>query len=256
MIFVPLKSRVAGGFFSVTGQVVKPAASIPLRTNPRLSLREAMAFAGGTTVDADRKHVTVIRAGEAKPVIVDLDKAEHGDTSNNIQILPDDAVFVEKLASTGFVEVDGAFVKPGTKIPYVGQITLTEAIMQAGGPSPLAKTKEGVVIRHADDDPTHTTLVPFKWNDIVKKKAKDIALNRGDTIWMASSAPTGVAAKGMMDYMQMFMNPLAFLVRLNTTLALCSINRCIASTGFLVIRAAGTRSSRINPGSDADESES
>ena len=123
-IFVPIKSRVVGGVFSITGQVAKPATSVPLRVNPALTLREAVASAGGTTADANRKRVTLVRAGQAEPIMLDLDKAEHGDVASNIEVHADDAIYVEKLVNKAFVEVNGAFLKPGTQNPIFGRVDL------------------------------------------------------------------------------------------------------------------------------------
>jgi polysaccharide export outer membrane protein len=209
IVFVPMKSRVAGGVFSITGQVAKPATGIPLRVNPGLTLREAIAFAGGTTVDANRKRVTVTRAGQTQPLVLDLDKAESGDVANNVDIHPDDAIYVERLVNKEFVEVDGAFQKPGTRIPFIGELTLTQAIMQAGGPSPLAKEQQGMILRHADDDPKHTMFIPFKWKDILARKAKDVALNPGDSVWMASNVPG--PGKNSAQFLQ-YLAPLSYLM--------------------------------------------
>jgi protein involved in polysaccharide export with SLBB domain len=209
VIFVPMKSRVAGGVYSVTGQVAKPSSGLALRVNPGLTLREAIAFAGGTTVDANRKRITITRAGQTQPMVVDLDKAEHGDVASNVDIHPDDAIYVEKMVTTAFVEVIGAFQKPGTHIPFTGQLTLVQAITQAGGPSPLAKQQEGSIIRVSDDDAKHTVVIPFKWKDILNKKAKDVALNAGDAVWMASNTPG--AGKGPSPIFQ-YLAPLGYVL--------------------------------------------
>lgn len=187
-IFIGFKSLPGNGVVSVTGEVGKPAISIPLRTNPTMTVREIINLVGGTTPTANRKAITVRRPTLDRPLVIDLDKAEQGDLVNNIEIRPDDAIYVEKLEQNAFINVNGGFVKTG-KFVYDKRTTLTQAVMESGGVAPFAKLNEGRIIRHPDNDPKNTVVIQFKWKDIISGKASDIELQPGDSVWITPGTP-------------------------------------------------------------------
>ncbi|HLK60187.1 MAG TPA: SLBB domain-containing protein [Chthonomonadaceae bacterium] len=192
-IFVPtrINSKAIQNTFSVTGEVAKPSQVIPLRTTPVLTIREAMSLAGGATTMANRNKVTLLRPGQHDPIVVDLDKAETGDTGNNLEIHPDDAIYVERLGPKAFVEVDGGLAKPG-RINYDSQTgkTLIQAVMESGGVLPIAKTKEGKILRVSPDgDPKKTQIIDFDWDKVISRKSLDIALQPGDFVSIPAKLP-------------------------------------------------------------------
>ncbi len=189
-IFIPFKSLPGSGVVSVGGEVTKPQQSIPLRTNPPMTVREVINLVGGTTSTANRKALSIRRPSVDRPLVIDLDKAEQGDLVNNIEIKPDDAVYVEKLENNAYINVNGGFVKTG-KFVYDKRTTLTQAIMEASGPAPYAKLNEGKIFRHPDNDPKNTRVISFNWKEISKSKTPDIELLPGDSVWLTpGAAPT------------------------------------------------------------------
>jgi protein involved in polysaccharide export with SLBB domain len=187
-IFIGFKSLPGSGVVSVTGEVGKPAISIPLRTTPSMTIREIINLVGGTNPTANRKAITIRRPTLDRPLVIDLDKAEQGDLVNNIEIRPDDAIYVEKLEQNAFINVNGGFVKTG-KFVYDKRTTLTQAVMEAGGVAPFSKQHEGRIFRHPDNDPKNTVVIQFKWKDIQSGKASDIELQPGDTVWITPGQP-------------------------------------------------------------------
>lgn len=187
-IFVGFKSLPGNGVVSVQGEVAKPAVSIPLRNNPPMTIREVVNLVGGTSPTANRKSITIRRPTLDRPLVIDLDKAEQGDLVNNIEIRPDDAVYVGKLEENAYVNVNGGFVKTG-KYVYDKRMTLTQAIMESGGVAPYAKAKEGRVIRHPDNDPKNTVIIAFNWKEIETGKKPDIELQPGDSVWITPGTP-------------------------------------------------------------------
>jgi protein involved in polysaccharide export with SLBB domain len=118
--------------------------------------------------------------------------ADQGDQTNNVELLPDDSVYVSRLMPNAFYYISGGIAKPG-KMVYERPLTLTQAIMEQGGPLPFAKMKEGRVFRHTegDGDPKKTKIITFNLRDIERGKKPDIAIMPGDTIWIApGAAPT------------------------------------------------------------------
>ena len=184
-IFVPFKSLVGNGVVTVAGEVTRPTQGMLLRANPPVTLREAISLAGGLTPGANRRAITVRRAHVATPFVVDMEKADGNDPAHNLVLQPDDVVFVERLQSSAFFNVQGGFFHAG-KFPFdKKQLTLTQAIMEAGGLAPYAKTKEGCILRHADDNPNNTKMIAFNWKNIVSGKEHDLEILPGDTIWVA-----------------------------------------------------------------------
>ncbi|HZT43319.1 MAG TPA: polysaccharide biosynthesis/export family protein [Chthonomonadaceae bacterium] len=186
-IFVPFKSVSGTGTVSVTGDVAKPSPSIPYRSTPPLTVSEAVNLAGGANATANKEIVTVRRPGVDKPLIVNLQKAEQGDLVENIELKPDDDIYVTPLQENKFVNVAGGVFKPG-KIVFDKPMMLTEAVMAAGGVTATAKTKSDSIFRGADTG--NTKVITFNWEDIQKGKAKDIALQPGDNIFIGPGTTT------------------------------------------------------------------
>ena len=120
--------------------------------------------------------------------MIDLDKAEQGDLVNNIDLRPDDAIYVEKLENNAYINVNGGWVKPG-KYVYDKRTTLTQAIQEAGGPAPYSKIKECRVERHPDNDPKNTRIIAFNYDQLSKGKSPDIELQPGDSVWITPGVP-------------------------------------------------------------------
>ena len=187
-IFVGFKVSQGNGVVSVGGEVSHPLQNIVLRTSPPMTVREIVNIAGGTTTAANRKAIVIRRPTVERPLVIDLDKAEQGDLVNNIDLRPDDAIYVEKLENNAYINVNGGWVKPG-KYVYDKRTTLTQAIQEAGGPAPYSKLKEGRVERHPDNDPKNTRIIAFNYEMLSKGKSPDIELQPGDSVWLTPGLP-------------------------------------------------------------------
>lgn len=187
-IFVQSKTRPGLGTISVFGEVEKTQRDIPLPSTQTITVREAVNLVGGTRAGANRKAVVIRRVGEDRPLVIDLDKAEQGDSVNNITLKPDDTVYVERLENNSYINVNGGLVKPGKQV-YDRRTTLTQAVEEAGGVVPYAKEKEGVIYRHPDGDAKHSQIIAFNYKDISKGKAPDIELQPGDSVFIQSGTP-------------------------------------------------------------------
>lgn len=180
-IFVPLKVLPGTGSITVEGDVLRPGI-VPMRQGNTLLLREALSLAGGPSPTADRRQVSIRRAGAERPIVVDYDKMEANDPAHNIPVQTDDIVYVQRLGTDQYINLNGAFVRPG-KLAYVKPITLTQAIAEAGGFAPTAKLKKGRVFRHVGGaDPTKTQIFAFDYIKIRDNRQPDILLEPGDTV--------------------------------------------------------------------------
>ena len=189
-IFISFKASQGTGIVSVGGEVLHPTQGIVLRTSPPMTVRELVNLAGGTTPAANRKAIVIRRPTVERPLVVDLDKAEQGDLVNNIDLRPDDAIYVEKLENNAYINVNGGWVKPG-KYVYDKRTTLTQAIQEAGGPAPYSKIKEGRIERHPDNDAKNTRIIAFNYEQLSKGKSPDVELQPGDTVWITPGIPPG-----------------------------------------------------------------
>ncbi len=195
-VFVPPKTISPAGNITVEGQVLRPGL-VPSRNGVPLTLREALSQAGGVTPTALRREISVRRLGVERPIVIDYDKMEAGDSLHNIVLQPEDIVYVETLGRYQFINLNEAFIRSG-KLPYTDPITLTQAIAEAGGFQVGAKTKEGRIFRHnVPGDPTKTQIIAFNYEDIRKNKQSDILLEPGDTVEIRQGAPPRPALTGL-----------------------------------------------------------
>ncbi len=181
-VFVPLRVIASVGSVKVEGAVTKPGL-VPLDYGQPTELRQVIARAGGLTQVADKRQVAVRRFGVEKTMTLDADKIDAGDPANNILVQPDDIIFVSTVGPDQFINLTGAFTKPG-RLPYYKPITLTQAVSDGGGLSPVAKANEGRVYRHVGGaaDPTKTQVIAFNWDKIRANKQPDFMLEPGDTL--------------------------------------------------------------------------
>ncbi|MGC8667462.1 MAG: SLBB domain-containing protein [Chthonomonadales bacterium] len=192
LVYVPMKSLPAPGMVSVEGDVAKPGL-VPVRVGVPTQLREVISLAGGLNPTADRHQITVRHYGADKTISVDFDKVEQGDPSANITLGPDDVVYVAKLGPDQFINLNGAFVRPG-RLPYQKPMTLTQAVGEAGGLLPYAKEKQARIYRHpgGSADPSKTEVIKFNYGDVRSGKQRDVLLQPGDTIEIPQGQPRPV----------------------------------------------------------------
>ncbi len=208
LIYVPYKVLPGTGQALVQGEVTRPGI-VPLRVGVPVDLREALSLSGGVTPLADRKQVQVRRLGVEKTLVVDYDKAEAGDGVNNLVLLPDDIIYVQKLSADAYINLNGAFVRPG-RLPYNKPIKLTQVIADAGGVAPGGKDFDGRVFRHINGqaDPTKTQIIAFNYRLIRANKASDLLIEPGDTV----EIPMGYSPKAPLSALEITQTALSLFL--------------------------------------------
>lgn len=129
---------------TVLGQVTKPGSyTLPLgRTIHVIELLTQIA--GGFTETADRRSALLIRAGGGTPEEIDLQRIfDQGDLRQNYALQGGDVLVVPEANR---VTVAGEVLAPASFYPGK-QLTLLEAIVKAGGFTPLAGLKLAQVKR-------------------------------------------------------------------------------------------------------------
>lgn len=121
---------------------VYPITDIPQR------ISDLIGTAGGATIEADLYSVTLTR--DKKTYNLDLyDFYYEGRTGENILLKAGDVVNVADRQSRK-VFVMGEVLKPGSQIMRRGKVSLTEAIMDAGGVNQLSVAAGRVYVLRAD----------------------------------------------------------------------------------------------------------
>lgn len=123
---------------------VYPITDIPQR------ITDLIGTAGGTTIESDLNNVTLIR--DKKTYSLDLyDFYYEGRIGENILLKAGDVVNVADRQSRK-IFVMGEVLKPGSQIMRRGKVSLTEAIMDAGGVNQLSVAAGRVYVLRADEN--------------------------------------------------------------------------------------------------------
>jgi len=167
-------SRNARVYFmggAVAGNVV------PL-TRP-MTLLQLLAQAN-LSMDADLTNAFVLRAGERIPIDFAA-LIKRGDLSHNVRIEPDDIVFVPLTDPfIGRIKVVGEVGSPQI-IPYREGLTVLDAILMAGGPTPFANQNGAKIIRINGAGEKREVRVKLK-NLLKGDLSKNVILEPNDTI--------------------------------------------------------------------------
>lgn len=164
---------------SVMGEVEHPGM-YPL-LGPR-SLLDVLSMAGGLTKVADTKVSIKRRDGPQGDVTVKLNNNDaHMSLANDVQVHPGDVVMVPRA---GIVYVLGAVNRPGGfVIQENGEITLLQALAQAGGATSSAAVNHSVLLRKNGQAYVSNNLQVGK---IEQGQALDVELHPDDVVFIPS----------------------------------------------------------------------
>ena len=161
---------------SINGQVAKPGNYDVPRGH---GVREAIAQAGGTLADRAAPSRVTIQRG-AQTIAVNLFEIEKS-PEKNLAVEAGDSILVPE--ATEMVLVMGAVAKPGAvRIADGREMTLTEAIAQAGSPQPNAALSKVTLKRDGGE------IVPLDLNKLlvlgqgIADPKVNFALQNGDTL--------------------------------------------------------------------------
>jgi polysaccharide export outer membrane protein len=135
------------------------------------------AEAGAEGDMADLRHSFVLRDGQLLPV--NFARLFSGDLSQNIYLQSDDFVYLAPVVADE-VHVIGAVAQPRA-VPYLGELTLIQAIASAGGLIRDAYQGQVAIVRGSLTDPT---IALVSYVDIVKGRSTDVPLAPGDIVYV------------------------------------------------------------------------
>lgn len=154
-----------------------------------MSLLELVSKAGGFLENAGDE-IIVMREGKDgrdEKLTVDLnDLVMNGTQSFNVALRPNDVISVpiDRILQ---IYVWGEVKNPGAlEVKMSKNITLVQAVAQAGGTTDAAK-KSGVVIKRRNEKTGKETRIKADLNKIMKGKKADIPLKEGDVVYVPTS---------------------------------------------------------------------
>jgi polysaccharide biosynthesis/export protein len=164
---------------TLVGEVVRPGA-YPAIGERRLF--DLISAAGGLTDKAGR-NVTIEHQGSpGQKVELQLSANLTEDTQNNVDVLPGDTIIVSRA---GIVYVVGEVNRPSGFRIEDNTLTVLKALALVGGgtrTSALSKTR---ILR---EGPNGTQEIPVNLKKILYAKAPDMALLKGDILFVPGSA--------------------------------------------------------------------
>ena len=164
---------------TLVGEVTRPGA-YPAIGERRLF--DLISAAGGLTDKAGR-NVTIERRGDpGQKVEVELSANLTEDTQDNVDVFPGDTIIVSRA---GIVYVVGDVNRPSGFRIEDNSISVLKALALAGGgtrTSALSKTK---ILR---ETPSGIQEIPVNLKKVLYAKAPDIALVKGDVLFIPGSA--------------------------------------------------------------------
>jgi polysaccharide export outer membrane protein len=169
---------------TVMGEVVRPG---PYAAIGDRRLFDIISAAGGLTDRAGR-NVTIEHRG--KPVQrvelqLSLNLAE--DTQNNVEILPGDTIIFSRA---GIIYVVGAVEHPSGFRIEDNNITVLKALALAGGSTRTSSLNKAKILR---ETPNGMQEIPVKLKKVLYAKAPDVALVKGDVLFIPGSGAKAAA---------------------------------------------------------------
>lgn len=150
----------------VTGQVARPGA-VPYKDG--MTLRSAIAMAGGLSAIGDPKTVRLEHAGQVR----DIDLGQE-----DAPLQAGDRIFVPEQKVLTYVNVEGAVVTP-RRVPFREGLTLSQAVEAAGGTVPKADLSKVQIVR-AVDGKNQTNALDL--SSIYAGKSGDMPLRPNDRV--------------------------------------------------------------------------
>jgi polysaccharide export outer membrane protein len=162
---------------TVVGEVTKPGI---YSVSGSRSLLDLVALAGGFTPLADSEVYVQSSDGSRKTFELPPDKALR-DLDDSIKVAPGDKIVVERAGS---VYVLGAVGRPGTYVmQHNGNLTVLQALAEAGGSLRIAGESHAVLLRPEDDYRPQVLSL----HDMYTGKRRDIPLRSQDILYVPNS---------------------------------------------------------------------
>lgn len=169
---------------TLVGEVNRPGA-YPAIGERRLF--DLISAAGGLTDKAGR-NVTIEHRGDPdQKVEVQLSSNLADDTKNNVDVLPGDTIIVSRA---GIIYVVGDVNRPSGFLIEDNALSVLKALALAGGSTRTSALNKTRILRQT---PNGIQEIPVNLKKILYAKAPDIALVKGDVLFIPGSAAKAAA---------------------------------------------------------------
>jgi len=172
---------------NVMGEVTRPG---PYPAIGERRLFDLISAAGGLTEKAGRNVTIIHRQSPDQKVELHLSSNLADDTQNNVEIIPGDTVIV---ARSGIVYVVGDVNRPSGFMIDDDTLTVLKALALAGGGTRTASLNGAKILRQT---PNGVKEIPVKLQKVLQAKAPDVAMLKGDVLFVPGSAGKALAYRG------------------------------------------------------------
>jgi len=153
-------------------------------------LFDLISAAGGLTDKAGRNVTIIHRQNPDRKVELHLPSNLAEDTQNNVEIAPGDTVIVSR---SGIVYVVGDVAHPSGFMIDDDTLTVLKALALAGGGTRTASLNGAKILRQT---PTGVKEIPVHLQKVLQAKAPDMAMIKGDVLFVPGSAGKALAYRG------------------------------------------------------------
>lgn len=168
---------------SVLGEVAHPG-EYPSVGEPRLY--DLISAAGGLTEKAGRSATIIHRSNPDQKIEIRLPSSLAEDTTPNVAIQPGDTIIISRA---GIVYVVGDVTRPSGFIIQDNTLTVLKALALAGGGTRTASLNGSKILRETANG---TQEIPVHLKSILHAKSPDVALVKGDILFVPGSAAKSV----------------------------------------------------------------
>jgi polysaccharide biosynthesis/export protein len=168
---------------SVLGEVSHPGP-YPSVGEPRLY--DLLSAAGGLTEKAGRSVTIIHRSNPDQKSEIRLPSNLAEDTTPNVEIQPGDTIIVSRA---GIIYVVGDVQRPSGFIIQDNTLTVLKALALAGGGTRTSSLNGSKILR---ETASGTQEIPVHLKNILHAKSPDVALAKGDILFVPGSAAKSV----------------------------------------------------------------
>jgi polysaccharide export outer membrane protein len=169
---------------TMAGEVARPG------TYPAIgdrTLYDMISMAGGFTDRAGRSVVIIHRGDPEHKVELQLPRNLAEDTKNNVDVSPGDTIIVSRA---GIIYVVGDVAHPSGFAVGDDTLTVLKALALAGGSTKTSALNKTKILR---ETPNGIQEIPVALKKILHAKAPDVALSKGDVLFVPGSAAKAAA---------------------------------------------------------------
>jgi polysaccharide export outer membrane protein len=153
-------------------------------------LYDLISAAGGLTDKAGRNVTIIHRQNPDQKVELHLPSNLAEDTQNNVEITAGDTVIISRA---GIVYVVGDVARPSGFMIEDNSLTVLKALALAGGGTRTASLNSAKILRQT---PNGVQQIPVHLKKVLQAKATDMAMIKGDVLFVPGSATKSVAFRG------------------------------------------------------------